>query len=830
MMVQAFQHVVRSLLRTPTFTAVSVLTLSLGIGGSTAIYALLERVVLDPLPYPNADRLVRLKSQVPGVAPGTEWNLSAAEFFHFGQQVQTLEEIAAYRLISSTVQTPAGPARVRLAFVSASALPLLGASTTSGRVLGKADDEPGGRLIAMISHAFWQRQFGADPKVVGRTLQMFAQPVEIVGVMAPNIELPDEPGMPTTIQTDVWMPMRLDPAGPFANDHSISMIARLKPGVNVAQAESELQHLTAQLPDLFPNVYSAGFFERYGFRTAAYPLKEYTVGQIARNLWLLFGAVGLVLLTGCANIANLFLVRLEGRRRELAIRTTLGASRGAIARLFFTESLLVALVGALVALFLSSWGIRLLVSVAPPTIPRLGNVGLDASVVAFTFAIALATAAVLTLLSLIRQERGTGMGGLMEGGPSATIGRQRQRMRSALIVGQVTLALTLIVGAVLLVDSFRRLRAEDTGIRPEGVLTMELAAPPADYRGHDQLWMFYKQVLDRIRALPEVASAGLSTALPFTGGYGCTVQGFEDTSVYDRLRSSDVTTCATQQQTTPGFFEALGIPLLRGRPFNDRDNDNPATGAVIVSRAFAERFWPGEDAVGKGVGPNGHSKAPFYRVVGVVGDVFAESVDNEKAIAIYYPITRIPDTPGWSPPYTVKLVVSTTGADPASVFPAIRRAVNEVNSSVPLANAEEMQVLVDRSMSRVSFVMVLVGVSAAVALFLAAIGLYVVVSYLVARRTHEIGIRIALGAQRAQVEYLVVSRSFVPVLAGLVLGTLVALFLARLLRGLLFGVDSTNPAAYAAAVALLATVAIVASWIPARRAARMDPNIALKAG
>jgi putative ABC transport system permease protein len=269
--------------------------------------------------------------------------------------------------------------------------------------------------------------------------------------------------------------------------------------------------------------------------------------------------------------------------------------------------------------------------------------------------------------------------------------------------------------------------------------------------------------------------------------------------------------------------------VLQGRAFTDQDNDNPSTGAVIVSRAFAERFWPGEDALGRGVGPNGHSKPPFYRVVGVVGDVYAESVGTEKAVAIYYPITRIPNTPGWSPPYTPRLVVKTSLSDPSSIVPAIRRAVNEVDSSVPLANAEEMQVIVDRSMSRVSFVMVLLGVSAAVALFLAAIGLYVVVSYLVARRTHEIGLRIALGAQRTEVERFVVGRCLGPVIAGLVLGTLVALLLAQLLRGLLFGVEPTSPAAYVASAALLAAVAMLASWMPARRAARLDPTVALRA-
>ena len=338
-MLQTLRHAVRSLLRTPTFSAVSVLTLSLGIAGSTSTYALLERVILNPLPYPAADRLIRLKSQVPGVAPGTEWDLSAGEFFHFSRQSQTFETISAYRRTTATIQAPTGPARVRVVFASSSALRLFGGRTIHGRLIESADDRPGAPMVAMLSHAMWQRQFGAEPTAIGRSLQVFGQAVEIVGVMAPGVEPPDDPGVIAGIQTDVWVPMRLDANGPFYNEHTIPMIARLKPGVTLEQTQNELDRLTAQLPEAVPSAYSASFFERYGFRTAAYPLREHTVGEVARNLWLLFGAVGLVLLAACANIANLFLVRLEGRRRELGIRTTMGASRWAIGTAFLCGGL-----------------------------------------------------------------------------------------------------------------------------------------------------------------------------------------------------------------------------------------------------------------------------------------------------------------------------------------------------------------------------------------------------------------------------------------------------------------------------------------------------------
>jgi putative ABC transport system permease protein len=829
-MLRDVRYTVRTLLKSPSFTILAVLTLAVGIGGSTAIYTLLERVVLDPLPYPDSDRLVRLKSQVPGVEPGAEWELSAGEFFYFRERARSLAGIGAYQRMTATIQTPAGPERTRVAMVSASALPLLGARAATGRVISRTDDQPGAPPVAMLSYGFWQRRFGGDRQVIGQPLSISGTDVaaEIVGVMAPGTDLPYEPGMETTIQSDVWIPMRLNPEGPFHNNHVIPMVARLQPGVTAEQAQREIDVLTARLPDALPNVYSAAFFNRYGFRTAVYPLKDYVVGDVARNLWMLFGAAGLVLLIACANIANLFLVRFEGRRRELALRAALGAGRVAVARLFIAESVGLALLGAIIGFVLSAWSIRLLVWLAPPTIPRLGNLGVDGSVVLFTFAVALVTAAVLAAFPILRPQRAVAMGGLTEGGPSMTAGRERQRLRSALIANQVALALTLTIGGMLLMDSFRRLHAADTGIHPEGVLTVQLSLPADRYSEQEESWRFFKSVLERVRALPGVVAAGASTVLPFTGGYGCTVQGFEDTKVHARLEAAGITTCAGQEPTTPGYFEALGIRLLRGRLSTDADNDRPATGAVIVSQAFADRFWPGEDPIGKGVGPSGRRDQTFYRVVGVVSDVYATSIDGEKGVAIYYPIVPIPDTRGLSPASDIRLVVKTDRSSPATLFSAIREVVHQADPLVALANADEMQAIVDRSMSHVGFVMVLLGIAAALALCLAGLGLYGTISYLVARRTNEIGVRMALGAAPAQVERLVMAGSIPVVLTGLGLGTLVALLLAGVLRSLLYGVEPTQPVIYLAALLLLAAVATLASWIPARRAAWLDPTMALR--
>jgi predicted permease len=400
-------------------------------------------------------------------------------------------------------------------------------------------------------------------------------------------------------------------------------------------------------------------------------------------------------------------------------------------------------------------------------------------------------------------------------------------VRSTLVATQVAVALVLVVGAGLLLESFRRLRAVDPGVQPEGVLTMELYLPYTRFGSDAQRWQFSAALLERVRAMPGVQAAGIADAVPFKGGYGCTVQGFEDAEVYDRVKAAGMTTCAGQTIVTPGYFESLGIPLLQGRAITAQDLDHPADGAVVVSKAFADRFWPGEDPIGKGVGPNGRGNAPLYHVVGVAGDVFASSVQEAPAIAIYYPMAPIPET-GQFYPGSLSLVVRTGLANPASLFPAIRRTVQELDPAIPLANLEEMRTIVDRSMSRLSFSLMLIALAAGVALALAAIGLYGVISYLVTRRTGEIGVRIALGAQARQVERMVVRGAFGQIVAGLTAGLVAALLLTRLLRGLLYGVEPTHPLAYVVASALLAAVGVAASWVPARRAARVDPMVALR--
>ncbi len=822
------RYALRRLGRAPVFTGVSVLTLGLGIGATTAIFTLLDRVVLDPLPYPEAERLVRLKSPVPALGPAAEWESSSAQYFYYNRDATAFEGVAAYSRRAANVMVPSGPRRAHMAVVSEGALPLLGARPALGRLLDAEDDRPGAPPVAVLSHAFWTQEYGRDPDVLGRLLSLNGEPYEVVGVVDGGIELPHEPGMPSGMDTDIWVPMRLDPSGPFYNSHITPMIGRLAVGSALEGAQAEMDRLVQQLPELYPSAYSRGFIDNGGFHTRLYSLKDYIIGDLGQRLWILMGAVGLVLLIACANVVNLFLVRMEGRRRELAIRAALGAGRRAIIRPVLTESLLLAVAGGILAVPVSLYAVRVMMSMAPATLPALADIRLDGAVLIFAFGLSLVVSLALTGLSAARHRQDLAASNLAEGGTRSTAGRERQRIRAALVVSQVSLALVLIVGAGLLVESFRGLLRIDPGIDPEGALAMEIFLPGAPYDDTGPMWGFYSQVLDRVRAIPGVTEAGMSDVLPFQGGFGCTVQAFEDQEVYAHLEEAELTTCAGQEPTTPGYFEAMGIPVLQGRTFTAADNDQPERGVVVVSRAFAQQFWPGEDPIGKGVAPSGRQEGPFYRVVGVVGDVYSSSLEEDPAVAIYYPIVRIPESAGWWPNY-MNLVVKTGLSDPLSVYPAIRQAVRDVDPSIPVANPLEVRNLLAESMSRVTFTLVLLGVAAGIALVLAAIGLFGVVSYLVARRRNEIGLRIALGAQSLQVEGMVVVGSLKLVVVGLGLGLAIAYGVSRVLGSLLFGVEPTDPAAYLAAGVLVTSVALLASWIPARRAAGVDPLDALRA-
>jgi putative ABC transport system permease protein len=527
---------VRSLLRSPLFTFVSVLTLALGLGSAAAIHTLLDRVVLDPLDYPDSERLVRLTNEVPGVGAGTVWHLATAQVVFYQDRARTIDAVGVFQYQGANVEGDDGPARVAVAIVNAPALELLGARALVGRSITPDDDRPDAALVTVLSHGFWERRFGGDHSVVGRTLQMNGSPVTVVGVLEQGVRLPSGPA------TDMWVPLRLDPSGPFYNSHVYPAIARLAPGATLEDARRELTSLLPGLVERFPDVYSQAFVDRYGFHPVLTSLKEDVVGDLARNLWILFGAVGLVLVIAAANVANLFLVRFESRRREIAVRTALGAGRGALLRDVLAESVVVAGAGGVLALAVAWFGVPALVGLAPDVLPDVVSIRPDRETLVFTAVLAGAVAVVLALLPLLRLSEPRALAALGDEGRGASAGREGQRLRSALVVSQMALALTLTVGAGLLVESVRRLQAVDPGFDAEGVLATDLFLTPGRYGSDTEMWGVYGRVLEAVRALPGVTAAGMSLEVPLSGGFGCTVQAFEDRTVYARLESAGLTT------------------------------------------------------------------------------------------------------------------------------------------------------------------------------------------------------------------------------------------------------------------------------------------------
>ncbi|MCY4056985.1 MAG: ADOP family duplicated permease [Gammaproteobacteria bacterium] len=825
------RQAVQSLARTPGLTATIVLTLGVGLGAATATHTLIKDIVLDPLGYPDAERLVMLRSEVPGAGTDAEWQGSFPQYYQFRDKARTLAGIGLYGTVGMNIESPSGVEHTQVTVASASVQELIGARAVLGRGLQAADNELAAPTIAVVSHGYWQRRFGGDPNIIGMTLpiqtgvfaqyfELTAPPYEIVGVLAPGVALPPSGHGGEPERPDIWLPMRLDPAarGPLA----WSRLAKVAPDVSLRQAQAELDGLTRGLVDSYPDAYSEALFEKYGFRTRAHDLKSFMVGPIIRNLWLIHGCVVLLLLVAVVNGASLFLVRAEVRRAEIDVRVALGASRLAIFRHFAAYSALIALAAGLLGLLAGYWMVQWASLATPWRIPRMDEVALDGGVFAFLAGLSLVVALVLAGFCAWRVDAtGTAHAGR---GVRGT-GRESQRLRAAMTVGQVALSLVLIVAAALFVESFRNLRATDTGIEAEGAVSIKTFHGEQDM---SNWWPFVKQVLQRIEALPGVAVVGATTAVPFSRftGHGCVQQGFDEPTVYQRVEAAGLTYCAAQAVATPGYFEAVGIPMLRGRGFTHADLDNPAEGVVVVSRAFAERFWPGENPLGKRVSPYGGS-VYWYRVVGVAGDVFRGSVQEKPHNLIYYPLAPIPGDAGW---YFggIDFVVRTANGEPAAVVPRLRELIENIDPTVAVGEAWTMSALVNRSMARLSFTLVLISVAACTALGLAVVGLYGLVAYLVARRSSEIGVRVALGARPDQVRRIVVAGSAKLIATGLLIGVACSIAASATLRGLVFGVAPTDLRVYAIAIVVVTVATLGASWLAANRAVGITPMDALR--
>ena len=814
------KHATRALARSKTFTSMTVLTLALALGAVTAIFAILDRVVLRPLPYPNGNRLVSLTSPVPGIKASPLWGIARHEMLYFKRASHTLEDLGVYQTGESTVMGDGSAhqaERVPTAAVSGSLFSVLGIVPEAGRLL-TADDNNNpalekGFTVGVLSHGFWQRRFGGDPSIVGKPINLDGYPMTVVGIVPPSARLPN-------LKIDVWQPAHINPAWPAINNHTWNAIGRLRPGVSVADAQRELAALTARFSEVFPNVYTSRMLANTGFTTRVTSLRDEVVGSLVTNaLWILFAAVGVVLLIAGANVANLFLVRIESRQLEATLRGALGASRGDLAWHFLTESLALSLCAALGGLALGWAGMRLLVALAPSDLPRLDEVRLGWESVAFTVTCALAVGVALGLVPMLRSRVDLSL--LREGGRGAIGSRRRLSSRNILVVSQMSLALVLLAAAGLLVRSLRNLRNVQPGFDATGVLTMSLSLPNAQYGSYQRASNFYEQVASRIRALPGVTAAGFGGSLPLELGDWCTSAVIDVPGL-----SGERSDCVQMMQVTPGYFEALRIPL-RGRAPDWSETNNGGAGA-IVSSAFADRFWPNGEAIGRGV-KCCNGAPPYYPITGVTGAVRTHGVDRPPGQVVYFPMIPFATNPGIEGvPTYMNLVVRTTGTRMDALAPAIRRIVNEIDPQVPVNDVQPMEAVLAKSLARRAFTMILLATAAALALVLSAVGIYGVISYVVAQRRGEIGIRMALGARSSEVRTMVVRQSLVLTAIGVAIGLTGAALTTRVLGALLFGVSPTDPSVLAGATALLVVLAVLASYFPAQRASRVDPVEALR--
>lgn len=816
----SLRSLVRELRRSPVFLLISILTLAVGIGANVAIFTVVNAVLIRPLPYPESERLVGVWHNAPGLNM-EKFEHSDGTYLIYRKYNKVLEDVGMYLDGSATLTGGDQPERVSAASVTASLLSVLGVPPALGRPLQEADEKAGAEKVAVLSDELWRSRFGGDPGVIGKALRVDGVETRIVGVMPPGFHFPSE-------RTLLWTPISMDPAKLLPGNFVYRLVGRLRPGISLEQAGRNLTPLVWRIPDEYGDSsgINRGMIETSKLSVFTSSLRDDTVGEVERTLWLLLGSVGCILLIACANVANLFLVRAEGRQREVAVRTALGATRGDVVRLFLGESCALALVGGVLGLALAAAGARLLVSLQPPGIPRLGEIGVDLNVLVFTFLLALLAGLACGGFAALRYGSPRLAAALKEGGRGGTAGRERHLARNALVVVQVALALVLLVGSGLTVQSFWRLRNVDPGFDPEGVLTLRLDLPEAKYPDAAATVSFVLRLLERVRAVPGVESAGTVSPLPLSGEDSTSGYSIEDFPQPEER----VPTMFSNRFVTPGYFEVMKIPIVEGRLFSRVDPGGRQAPEVLVSQALAERFWPGKSVAGKRM-VSGHPEGNrWFTIVGVVGSVQHRSLTEEPDQSVYYPPSYPRMTSGGPPiyaPHSFSLVVR--GAiDPDSLVAPVRDAIWELDPNLPLAEVRTLEDVVERSMARPSFTMLLLAIAGGVALLLGAVGIYGVISYVVSQRTREIGVRMALGARRRDISRMVLREGLAITLLGIGLGLAGALAVTRLMLALLYGVSPTDPATFAAVPMLLASVALLASWLPARRAASVEPLQAIR--
>jgi putative ABC transport system permease protein len=791
----------RMLVNKPAFTLIAVITLSLGIGANTAIFSVVNSVLLRPLPYPNAERLMTIwEDHSARNGPVNEWT-SPTGFEDWRDQAKSFDHVVALQGWGPTLTGQGDPEQLVGAQVSHDTFAMLGVAPALGRSFRPEEDQRGVESVVIISHRLWRQRFGADSSLVGKRISLNGESRVVIGVMPAAFKFPIIPG------ADIWRPIQpvLGP-GCQRGCITIRVMARLKPEVTEAQARAELNAIAARIEQQFPDTNT-----KVGVTLVT--LHEFLVGPVKTQMLALLVAVGFVLLIACANVANLLLARSATLEKEIAIRASLGAGRWRIARQLLSESLLLAVIGGAVGLSLAYGLVNLLVSFSPQGTPRLDEIGVDLRALGYAMAITVLTGLLFGTAPVWQLFKADLNQSLRDGGKGLHVARSGRRALSALVVAETALALTLLVGAGLLIRSFIRLQRVDPGFNPRNVLTAVVTLPPAVYPERNQIAPFYGQLLERIKALPGVQSAAAVSSLPLAGfdsDAGFVIEGRP-------ALQPDQRPVAWTSSVSPDYFRTMGMRLTAGREFTEYDNENAAR-VVIISEATGRRHFPNEAPVGKRIG-NGRPDG-WREIVGVTADVKHFGLNQDARVSMFFPHRQ--------QPARRMVIVARTTADPMSLSSALRGAVASMDKNLAVSNISAMEEITAQSIGQERFTLLLLGLFSALALLLAVAGIYGVMSYAVAQRTHEIGVRVTLGAQTRDVLRLVVTQGMALVLAGVGIGLASALALTRFIRGLLFGVNATDPMTFAGVAALLALVALVACYVPARRASKVDPMIALR--
>lgn len=812
----------RTLAANPVFAIGAMSTMALGIGATVAMFSVLDHVVLRPLPYPFPERLVRLQSPVPGVRTDAVWNLSTAEYFYFRREASTLEAIGIYVITKGTIGSEAelvgSPAeRLVTALVSPEVFDLLGVRPRAGRLFTETDtryDQLAGRPPGVIlSYDVWQRRFNGSEHVIGQTIVYEDQTFPIIGVLGPGIELPETAFVPTA-KIGLWMPLGLQPDAPAVNQHTFRAIGRLREGMSLESAQAELTILTRRLPDIFPGAYSPQFMSGSRFSTVVLSLHLDLLGSAGRVVWLLAGAVGLIFIVAAANVANLFVARAEMRGRELAIRLALGASTRHLFIHVLAECVLVCLGAALVGTCLAFACLRLLIVLAPADIPRLAEVRLDG--ISVTVALIAAIGAALCLaISTTLHSHPNGRTYLTQ--QTFTLSRPQRRFRNSLAVGQVAMALILTAGSALMVESVRRLLQVEPGFDASGVVMFDVVLPRLRYPSEASAARYFHELAETLTPDAEVEIVSAATITPLDGNDGCSAVFTEEAGNGP---------CIGMTRVAPDYFRTLRIPV-RGQTPSWMQTEGRTAG-VVVSESLARRLWPGADAIGRGIRV-GSGGPPYYRVVGVAADVRQHGLDRPAVEIAYFPLVSLDGSPlQGGTPRVVRIIVRTSSDQTAQMTSRLRSMMGRLDSTVPIVDGQTLGQLVTRSYASATFATSLLAVSALLTLMLSAVGLQAVLSYAVATRRGEFGLRLALGAAPRSLSAIVIRETIALITIGLAIGLVCSLGLTRLLAGLLFRVSAHDPTLLATASVLLFCVGLTAAAIPAWRASRVDPIASLR--